>query len=464
MGFGFQTIEGIDVTEAVSCPVLMIAAPGSGQGKTILTALLARLHRNKDRRVQVFKTGPDFLDPMIHECASGQTVFNIDLWMMGEPEVRRLLHRAARKSDLIIIECAMGLFDGQPGNSSADLARILGIPITVVIDAQGVAQTFGAIAHGLQSFQPDLPFAGVIANSIGSHHHFQLIRQGTPARVPLIAGIPRDERLMLPERHLGLVQASELTGLDQWLDEAVTVLLSSEISAGIERLPEAISFRLPRQVEPLEAKLAGRRIAIAKDLAFSFIYAANVDLLRSLGAELIFFSPLNNETVPDCNAVWLPGGYPELFTDQLSACRLTQTSLKALVNNNTPVLAECGGMLFLLDELVSVEGVASTMCGLVPARAQMRRRFQGLGLQTMRWPGGELRGHTFHHSEMLLANTATDGTAGHNPALEPVGYGVRQRHRGKGEALFQIGSIRCSYFHAYFPSDPEAVALFFAAG
>jgi len=452
MGPGFKTIEH------VSCPVLMIASSGSGQGKTTLTALLARLHRNKDRRVQVFKTGPDFLDPMIHECASGQTVFNIDLWMMGELEVRRLLHGAASNSDLIIIECAMGLFDGQPGNSSADLARILGVPITVVIDAQGVAQTFGAIAHGLQSFQPDLPFAGVIANGIGSTHHFQLIRQGTPARVPLVAGIPRDERLVLPERHLGLVQASELTGLDQWLDEAVDVLLSSGISSGIERLPEAIRFTLPRRIEPVETRLTGRRIAIAKDQAFGFIYAANLEVLRTLGAELIFFSPLNNEAVPDCDAVWLPGGYPELFTDQLSACRLTQGSLKALVDNNKPVLAECGGMLFLLDELVSVEGVASAMCGLIPARAQMRSRFQGLGLQTMRWPEGELRGHTFHHSEMLLAEAVN-----HDNTLEPIAYGIRQRNRGKGEALFQVGSIRGSYFHAYFPSNLEAVARFFSA-
>ena len=447
-----QTING------VSCPVLMIASPGSGHGKTTLTALLARLHRNRGCRVQVFKTGPDFLDPMIHECASGQTVFNIDLWMMGEREVRRLVHRAASSSDLIIIECAMGLFDGQPGNSSADLARILGVPITVIIDARGVAQTFGAIAHGLQSFQPDLPFAGVVANNVGSSRHFQLIRQGTPARVPLIAGIPRDERLTLPERHLGLVQASELEGLDQRLDEGVEVLLSSGISAGIERLPEAICFTLPKRTEPVEPRLTGRRIAIAKDQAFGFIYAANLEVLRTLGAELIFFSPLNNEVVPGCDAVWFPGGYPELFADQLSACRLTQTSLKALVDNNTPVLAECGGMLFLLDELVSVDGVASTMCGLIPAKAQMRSRFQGLGLQTMRWPEGELRGHTFHHSEMLLPDAT-----GNNDALEPIAYGIRQRNRAKGEALFQIGSIRCSYFHAYFPSNREAVARFFSA-
>ncbi len=448
-------------------PILMIASPGSGHGKTTLTALLARLHRNRGRRVQVFKMGPDFLDPMIHECASGQTVFNIDLWMVGERDIRTMLHQAASSNELIIIECAMGLFDGQIGNTSADLARLLGVPIVVVINTQGIAQTFGAIAHGLQSFQPDLPFGGVIANGIGSPHHYQLIRQGTPVRVPLIAGIPRDERLTLPERHLGLVQASELTDLDQWLDDAVGFLLDSEIARNLERLPAAISFAMPRPQSThvdvigesgVQSPLAGHRIAIARDNAFGFIYPSNLELLRSFGAELIFFSPLNNDVIPDCDGVWLPGGYPELFADQLSRCRLTQGSLKTLIDNNTPVLAECGGMLFLLDELESVDGVTSAMCGFIPVKAQMKSRFQGLGLQTMRWPEGELRGHTFHHSEMLISEELLRN----DRALEPIAYGTRQRNRNRGEALYQYGSIRCSYFHAYFPSNRKAIIEFFS--
>ena len=306
-GASAKTVLSTQAIEDARCPVLMIASPGSGHGKTTLTALLARLHRNKGRRVQVFKTGPDFLDPMIHECASGQVVFNLDLWMMGEFDIRCMLHRAARDNDLIIIECAMGLFDGQARNTSADLARFLGVPIIAVIDAQGVAQTFGAIAHGLQTFQPDLPFGGVIANNTGSSHHFQLIKQGTPARVPLIAGVPRDKGLVLPERHLGLVQASELADLDGWLDNAVDILLNSAISAGIERLPEAISFSFPNLTcsSLLDAgmidescPLAGQRIAVAKDTAFGFIYQANLELLSALGAELCFFSPLSQPSRP----------------------------------------------------------------------------------------------------------------------------------------------------------------------
>lgn len=481
MNGGPNTIESNQPIVDYFCPVLMIASPGSGHGKTTLTALLARLHRNKGRRVQVFKTGPDFLDPMIHECASGQPVFNIDLWMTGEFDIRSMLHCAASKNDLIIIECAMGLFDGQARNTSADLARLLGVPVVVVIDAKGVAQTFGAIAHGLQSFQQDLPFGGVIANSVGSPHHFMLIKQGTPARVPLVAGIPRDKRLALPERHLGLVQASELADLDQWLDGAVEVMLSSHMSAGIERLPEPIRFMLPTPADTninnpcvgtlsLAEPLTGHRIAIARDSAFGFIYQANIQLLRSLGAELRFFSPLANEPVPECEGVWLPGGYPELFADQLSGCRLTQTSLKRLIDQNTPVLAECGGMLFLLDELVTIDEMVISMCGFVPGRAQMRAGFQGLGLQSMRWPEGEMRGHTFHHSEMSLSRRGADTDSGAqaensvvsgDKALEPIAYGLRQRDQRRGEALFQIGSIRCSYFHAYFPSNREAVARFF---
>lgn len=469
MSSDHNTIESTRPIEDAFCPVLMIASPGSGHGKTTLTALLARLHRNKDRRVQVFKTGPDFLDPMIHECASGQAVFNIDLWMTGEFEIRSMLHRAASQNDLIIIECAMGLFDGQARNTSADLARLLGVPIVLVIDAKGIAQTFGAIAHGLQSFQQDLPFGGVIANGIGSPHHFQLIKQGTPARVPLIAGVPRDKRLTLPERHLGLVQASELVSLDQWLDDAVDVLLEAGIAAGIERLPEAICFTLPKPSQTninnpivgeltLSEPLTGQRIAVARDSAFGFIYQANLQLLRSLGAELIFFSPLENEAVPDCEGVWLPGGYPELFADQLSRCRLTQTSLKTLIDNNTPVLAECGGMLFLLKELAMIDGSVNRMCGFIPAKAMMKKRFQGLGLQTLRWPEGELRGHTFHHSEMTLGSEING-----DKTFEPIAYGIRQRDQRRGEALFQVGPIRCSYFHAYFPSNREAVARFFCS-
>lgn len=461
--------------EGVLCPVLMIASPGSGHGKTTLTALLARLHRNKDRRVQVFKTGPDFLDPMIHQCASGQTAFNIDLWMTGEFDIRCLLHQAASNNDLIIIECAMGLFDGQARNTSADLARLLGVPIVVVIDAKGVAQTFGAIAHGLQSFQHDLPFGGVIANNVGSPHHFELIKQGTPARVPLIAGIPRNERLVLPERHLGLVQAGELADLDQWLDSAVDVLLSSGMAAGIERLPEPIRFTLPQRAganrqntkpsittEP--TLLEGRRIAIARDAAFGFIYPANLLLLESLGAELRFFSPLANEAVPNCEAVWLPGGYPELFAEQLSHSRLTYSSLKGLIDDNTPVLAECGGMLFLSEDLTTIEGSRHAMCGFIAGQVTMKSRFQGLGLQTMRWPEGELRGHTFHHSDMKLLGDRADGPIGNgDQALVPLTYGIRQRDQGRGEALFQVGSIRCSYFHAYFPSNRDAIARFFSS-
>ncbi len=454
--------------ESIQCPVLMVASSGTRQGKTTVTALLARLHRNCGRRVQVFKTGPDFLDPMIHQCASGQAVFNLDLWMVGETEIRQRLHRAASHNDLIIIECAMGLFDGQmgvdgkTGNRSADLAILLGIPVVVVIDAQGIAQTFGALAHGLQSFQPDLPFAGVVANGVGSVHHFELIKQGVPDHIPLLAGIPREPRLRLPERHLGLVQADEMADLDGWLNNAVELLLSSDMALGIDRLPKAVSFSQPNSVEAIEPKsLAGRRIAIARDHAFSFIYPANVELLAELGAELRFFSPLDNEPVPDCDGVWLPGGYPELFADQLSGCRLTQRSLKALVDNNTPVLAECGGLLFLLEQLITVDGIANAMSGLLPGKAVMRTRFQGLGLQTMPWPEGELRGHTFHHSE-LLSGTDLSGGGGNNP-LEAVAYATRQRNAGRGEALYQHGSIRGSYFHAYFPSNRAAISRFFSA-
>ncbi|UZE96190.1 AAA family ATPase [Alkalimarinus alittae] len=233
----------------VYCPVLMIASPGPGHGKTMLSALVARLHLNKGRKVQVFKAGSDLSDHTVLECASGQKVLSIDLLTMSELAIKRVLYHAAYESDLIIIECAKGLFDGQARGSHADLARLLGVPIVVVIDAQGINQTFGAIAHGMQSFQPDLPFGGVIANGMSNVDHFQRIKQGTPARVPLIAGIPRDKKLALPARYLASIQPRDCHDLDRWLEEAIDTLISSRFTAGIERLPEAICFSLPRSTQ-----------------------------------------------------------------------------------------------------------------------------------------------------------------------------------------------------------------------
>src|SRR5690606_33902717 len=242
------------------CPALLIAAPASGQGKTTVTAALARLHRRAGRRVRVFKCGPDFLDPMILARASGAPVCQLDLWMVGEAESRRLLWEAAGEADLILIEGVMGLFDGTP--SAADLARRFGVPVLAVIDGSAMAQTFGALAHGLASFQPDLPFSGVLGNRVGSERHGQILRDALPASLRWYGALPRSSEVELPSRHLGLVQAEELADLDARLDAAADALAASADTS----LPTPVNFAAP-PARVLESSLAGVRIGVARDAA-----------------------------------------------------------------------------------------------------------------------------------------------------------------------------------------------------
>ncbi|MEN7431209.1 cobyrinate a,c-diamide synthase [Chromobacterium sp. TRC.1.1.SA] len=424
-----------------SCPALFLTAPASHQGKTTVTAALARHHRNLGRRVRVFKTGPDFLDPYILERASGHTVYGLDLWMNGEDDCRARLHQAADDADLILVEGSMGLFDGTP--SSADLAALLDIPLAAVIDAAGMAQTFAAVAHGLASFRPSLAFHGFIANHVASERHAEMLAQQLPPHPPLLAALRRDEAVRLPERHLGLVQAPEIADLDARLDRAAAQIAGTALAA----LPPAVAFpaAVPADVPKL---LAGQRIAIARDAAFAFVYPANLEMLAQLGAELAFFSPLADAALPDCDAVYLPGGYPELHLETLSANTALKADLHGHVKAGKPLYAECGGMLYLLDRLTKRDGASAAMLELLPGQAVLQDRLCGLGLQKMSFPGGALRGHTFHYTRL-------------ETALEPIARAARASGAGSGEALYRRGSLLASYFHAYFPSNPLAAASLF---
>ncbi|MDO8933227.1 MAG: cobyrinate a,c-diamide synthase [Rhodocyclaceae bacterium] len=421
----------------VATPALLIAAPASGQGKTAVTAALARLHVRQGRRVRVLKCGPDFLDPMIHATATGAPCYNLDLGMCGAADCARRLADAARDADLVLVEGVMGLFDGAP--SAADIAQRFGIPVMAVIDAGAMAQTFGAVAHGLASYRPGLPFSGVLANRVGSAHHAELLRASLPAGMRWYGALPRDAEAALPERHLGLMQAAEIADLGARLDRLADRL--AETGAGELPPPVEIADVVVARVAPL---LAGRRIAIARDAAFGFIYPANLDTLRELGAELVFFSPLAGEALPACDAVWLPGGYPELHAAALSAHTALWQALAAHVAAGKPLLAECGGMMALFGELVDTAGATHRMGGLLPGRVVMRPRLAALGMQVADLPEGRLQGHTFHYSgaETTLAPLAQAQTPDGRP----------------GEAIYRQGRLTASYVHFYFPSNPEAVA------
>lgn len=430
------------------CPALFISAPASNHGKTTVTAALAHFHARQGRRVRVFKSGPDFLDTMILQRAaqSAAGAYQLDLWMAGAQACRALVHAAAAEADLILIEGVMGLFDGDP--CSADLAQLLDVPVLAVIDAAGAAQTAGAVGLGLAHYREGLKFAGVLANSVASARHAEMIEQGMSAGLAYLGGMPRDAGFKLPARHLGLLPASEIADLDARLGAAADAIGRT----GLAALPKAVGFGPDTGPPPAaghSSALQGVRIGIAADAAFSFIYQANLDLLRAMGAQLLFFSPLADAALPQVDSVYLPGGYPELHLQALQDNNAMQQALRRHHEQGRPIYAECGGMLYLLESLSDAGGQRARMAGLLPGEAAMQPRLQGLGYQSAAFPGGVLRAHTFHHSVMRTG-------------MQPIAHGERLHNTSAGEAVYRAGSLVASYLHAYFPSNPAAAAALFA--
>ncbi len=424
----------------IACRALLISAIASGQGKTTVTAALARQARRQGLRVRVFKTGPDFLDPMVLERASGAPVYQLALWMCGEANCRALLAEAAAESDLILIEGVMGLFDGAP--SSADLAQTFGIPILAVIDASAMAQTFGAVASGLAGYRERLPFHGVLANRIGSARHAQMLAQSLPSDLHFLGHLPRDPSISLPDRHLGLLQATEIDDLDARIDAAADALGATDF-----KTCKIISFDA-EIAEPVAPLLRGVRIAIARDTALAFLYPANLALLAQMGAELRFFSVLNDAALPEADAVYLPGGYPELHAAQLAGNRALFDCLRQHHAAGKPMLAECGGMMLLFEHLIDLKGQRHPMAGLLAGETAMQPRLQALGLQAVDFPDGELRGHTFHQSRL-------------STELTPQFQARCANGSASAERVFQQARLTASYLHFYFPSNSRAAANLF---
>ena len=430
------------------CPALFLTAPASNQGKTTITAALARYFTEQGKVVRVFKTGPDYLDPQILAQASKQPVEQLDIWMAGDTYCQTMLYEAAQAADLILVEGAMGMFDGAP--SSADLAARFNIPAAIVMDVKGMAQTAAAVATGLANFREDVKVAGLIANRCGSERHAQLIRDALPEDLPLLISLKRDDEVTLPERHLGLVQASEVADeLEQCFTAAVRWLSETEDQT-LLTLPPAVAFQAPASVasQSIGTPLAGKTIAIAKDEAFSFIYDANLRVLESLGAQVVFFSPLHDATLPEADALWLPGGYPELHAQALSENRVMLTQIQGFFAAKKPILAECGGLLYCLDTLTDLDNHTFPMLGLLPGQGAMRGKRGCQGMQTLPLPEGDLRGHAHHRSR-------SEGTP------EPIAYGRRQRHPAPGEAIYRAHQLTASYLHVFFASNPDATAALF---
>ncbi len=425
----------------VTCRALLLAATASGQGKTTLTAALARKFVNQGKKVRVFKTGPDFLDPMLLERACGTAVHTLDLWIVGIDACRRLLAEAAREADVILIEGVMGLYDGNP--SAADLAQTFGVPVAVVLDAGAMAQTAGAVVTGLRDYGP-AAIAGVFANRIGSTGHAEMVKTALRG-IPLLGYLPKQD-VALPERHLGLLPANEIEGIDFLIETLAEQLVLDD---DVWNILPSVSFEA--QAAPaIPRLLEDKTIAIARDTAFAFLHPANLACLHELGASPVFFSPLADEPVPSgADAVYLPGGYPELHAQTLANAAYWQQSIRQAHAFGMPIWAECGGMMAVCQNLTDLDGKRWNMADLLPGAVHMQKRLAGLGSQGITTAFGTWRGHTFHYSRLETEHAERTRACKH-----PSGQ--------TGEAFYQHGSLIASYFHAYFPSCIGATAAVFS--
>ncbi len=391
-------------------PGLIIAAPASGSGKTTLTLALLRHLRDQNIDVASFKVGPDYIDPAFHEAASGAPCRNADSWAMRPGTLESVLSHGD-SAELVVCEGVMGLFDGAPGGggSAAELSRITGWPIILIVDVQGMGASVAALVEGFCRHDPEVNLAGIIFNRVGSPRHLGLLREAVSSLdVKVLGGMPRDEALSLPDRHLGLVQAAEHPALDLFLDFAANIVALHIDVAAVRALAAPRKKGEPANGSGLP--ILGQHIAVARDLAFLFSYPAQFDAWRSAGAELSFFSPLEDEAPSDkADAVFLPGGYPELHAGRLAGNEVFLGGLKNAAARGAFVYGECGGYMVMGQGLEDAEGLRHEMAGLLPLEASFATRHRNLGYRTAQLhEAGPLgaasqvfRGHEFHYATIV---------------------------------------------------------------
>ena len=439
----------------MTAPALLIGAPRSGAGKTTLAiGLIAALSR-RGRRVRALKCGPDYIDAAFHNAASGTDCANIDSWAMSPGHMAAILRSAVDEDGILIVESAMGLFDGVAGNpgrsgAAADIAIRFGIPVILVIDIAGQAQSAGAVARGFAAFDPDLEVGGAILNGVASERHLRTASEGLAAAgIPLLGWIPRRERFRFQDRHLGLVQARERHDLAREIEalaDQVSETVDLKRVVALARAPletgdtgEADRFAT-RSLDP-----PGQRIALAEDDAFSFFYAHMAADWRRQGAGIVRFSPLNDEPPPgDCDCCWLPGGYPELHAGRIASARRFLEGLAAFAEAH-PVHGECGGYMVLGKALEDADGNTHEMAGLMGHRTSFRNRKLHLGYRRavasqdclLGRAGTAVRGHEFHYATVL-----DDGA---DDAFLTV-FDGEGRKLGTGSG--RRGNVSGTFFHA----------------
>jgi len=455
-------------------PTVVIAGTHSGVGKTSVAIGLMRAWTRRGRVVQPFKVGPDFIDPGHHRRATGRASHNLDGWMLSQAANRDLFQRAIAGADVAIVEGAMGLFDGygdQAAGSTAELAKELNAPVVLVLDGRGLSRSGAALLLGYGTFDRSLAFVGAICNRVGSAYHLERIASAARSTVaiPILGGIPRDEAAMIDRRHLGLKMADEDALGDAYIDRLADLVESHlDLDDLWQRIqPEGGDREADREADrpiatappgnPSPAKIPVKtpvKIGIARDRAFCFYYEANLDLLRDRGAQLVEFSPLADRPPADCDALYLGGGYPELYLDRLADNEPCMAAIRDLAAAGKPIYGECGGFIYLCDRLTLADGSGRSLLGLLPLHIQMTRRPKlgyveaTIGPGSALPPGETIRGHRFHYSEV-----ANPGVA------EAIGQ-CYHLQTSRGDRLtegYSVGSVFGSYVHLHFASNPAVM-------
>lgn len=441
---------------------IAIAGTTSGVGKTtVATALMGALRR-QGLKVQPFKAGPDYIDPTYHSWVSGQSSRNLDTWLLPHEAVIELFTRAMKGKDIAVIEGVMGLYDGRSSlseeGSTAELARLLGVPLLLVVDSRKAGRSLAAMVAGYQTFDASLRLSGVILNGIGSDRHLQLCREAIEGYtgIPVLGYFPRDDRLSLPERHLGLIPAVENPSSAEFLKRLVAQCQATFDIPRILRLSEqATTPHGEPRLFPQPRKSPLVRIAVAKDKAFSFYYQDSLDLLQAWGAELVPFSPLQDTTLPqDIAGIYIGGGFPELYAADLADNKPLRQAVKTAAQQGMPVYAECGGLMYLGKSIRDFQGDEYPMAGVIPVSSRIDSHRLSLGYRSVQAlddgpilrRGETVRGHEFHWS--VLASTTTSANA----------YRVlEQENRQEG---FHKKNLLASYIHLHLGSLPSMAPHF----
>ncbi|WP_373540974.1 cobyrinate a,c-diamide synthase [Chamaesiphon sp.] len=484
---------------------IAIAGERSGVGKTTITLALLTALRRRQQTVQSFKVGPDYIDPMFHTYVTGRACRNLDPILTSDAYVRQCFDRHSRTADCAIVEGVMGLFDGASGTtdagSTAQVAKLLDVPVVLILNCSSTSRSIAAIAHGYRTFDPQVQIAGVILNRVGSDRHLELLTAALlPLQLPILGVLRRRDDIMLPDRHLGLIPAGELTELDTTLDRLATIgetcfdwerlmpLLNTkpslilpsvrEASASAEGGLSCCAFMVnwagdPTSGEPdrwrsltegISAPLGvGRmittaapprpiRLAVARDAAFNFYYADNLDILSDLGAQLIEWSPLHDRQLPpDIQGLYFGGGFPEVFAETLADNQPVIRAVRAAITAGMPTYAECGGLMYLCDRIVDFSGQSYEMVGIFPTTAVMGNRLT-LGYRKLTANsdsllfnvGDRVWGHEFHRSTLTTSPTP--------PLCDLAGYESSLSFASEGWNLYQV---QAAYTHLHFGARLE---------